>query len=260
MKKILNTLLLSLVFTFVLASRQSTPAIASSKHTTRAQINAARTRIIQATEILDDQFTKNIARNNYNEAQMKRFIVKKVKASLPEHYQSRSQKISETIISQSNLYSMDPLFIVALIENESKFNPKALGQFGEQGLMQIKPSTATWIAKKYHLATGKQYSLYNPTHNIKFGVAYLDYLRQKYHRSGKFYIEAYNLGPQRMNDFMKRHETRITYHHLVRNHYLALYAQIEQSNADDKTVSERYPRIARVKARVKAGIKRLFWA
>ena len=151
---------------------------------------------------------------------------------------------------------MDPLFVVALIENESKFNPKALGQFGEEGLMQIKPSTATWIAKKYHLATGKQYSLYNPTHNIKFGVAYLDYLRTKYHRSGKFYIEAYNLGPQRMNEFMKRHEVRSTYHHQVRSHYLALYEQIEKASTQDLGLMERYPRIALMKAK----IKQLLWA
>ncbi len=256
MKKFMNTLILAVVFTFVLASRQSTPALASSKHYGRAKINAIRTRIIQATEILDDQFTKNIARNNYNDAQIKNFIVKKVKASLPDIYQPRSQKIAETIISQSNLYSMDPLFVVALIENESKFNPKALGQFGEEGLMQIKPSTATWIAKKYHLAIGKQYSLYNPTHNIKFGVAYIDYLRKKYHRSGKFYIEAYNLGPQRMNEFMKRHEVRITYHHQVRSHYLALYEQIEKSSTQDLSLMERYPRIARMKAK----LKQLLWA
>lgn len=252
----MNTLILAFVLTFALASRQSTPAFASSRHDSRVKIDQARTRIIQATEILDDQFTKNIARNNYDEAQVKRFIVKKVKASLPTQYKPSSQKIAETLISQSNLYSMDPLFVVALIENESKFDPKALGQFGEEGLMQIKPSTASWIAKKYHLATGKQYSLYNPTHNIKFGVAYLDYLRKKYHRSGKFYIEAYNLGPQRMNEFMRRHEARITYHHLVRTHYLALYEQIEQSAAEDMRLRVRYPRIALMKAK----FRQLFWA
>ena len=219
------------------------------------KINAVRTRIIQATEILDDHFTETIARNNYNDSQIKNFIFKKVKSSLPERYRARSMRISETLISQANLYNMDPMFVVALIENESKFNPKALGQFGEQGLMQIKPTTAKWIAKKYNLAWGKQYSLYNPVQNLKFGVAYLDYLRKKFHGSGQFYVEAYNMGPQRMHDVMKRHESRKTYQHLVQSHYIALYEQIEKSALENPNL-ERYPRLARMRAK----IKQLLWA
>ncbi len=255
MKKIISTLFLSLVFTLVLLNRQSSPALAQSKSLNRHKISASRTRIIQATEILDDHFTENIARNNYNELQIKNFIVKKVKASLPERYQSRSHKISDTLVAQATLYNMDPLFLVALIENESKFNPKALGQHGEQGLMQIKPSTAKWIAQKYQLAWSKQYSLYNPIQNIKFGVAYLDYLRKKFNGSGQFYVEAYNLGPQRMHEVMKRHVVRKTYQHLVRANYLVLYEQIEQSTIENRRL-ERHPRLAKMRAK----IKQFLWA
>ncbi len=254
MKKFTNTMILALVMTLMMASRQSTPAQASTKHIGHSKISASRVRIMQATEILDDQFSETIARNNYTESQVKNFISKKVKASLPEKYQAHSQKITETLISQSNLYSMDPLFVVALIENESKFNPKALGHFGEQGLMQIKPSTAKWLAKKYKLAWGTHYSLYNPIQNLKFGVAYLDYLRKKFHGSGQFYVEAYNMGPQRTYDALKRHEVRKTYQHQVQAHYIALYEQIEISRIEGLSL-ERHPRLARMRAK----LKRYLW-
>lgn len=255
MRRLLKTSILTLVLSLALVGRQSTPALASSKTISHSKLNATRTRIMQATEILDDQFTESIARNNYSENQMKSFIHNKLKDSLPQKYQSRVLKISESLISQANLYNMDPLFIVALIENESQFNPQALGRHGEQGLMQVKPSTAKWIAKKYKLAWGKQYSLYHPIQNLKFGVAYLDYLRKKFNGSGQFYIEAYNMGPQRMNAAIKRHIVRKTYQHQIQSHYLVLYEEIEKTCLENRNL-ERHPRLAKMRAK----IKQFFWA
>ncbi len=251
MKNMINSLALAVVFAFVLICKQSTPAQASNSPLLRPKVSAVRVRIMQATEILDSEFSESIARNNYNEAEIKAFIIQKTKASLPAKYQKRSQKISETIISQSNLYNMDPLFIVALIENESQFNPKALGHFGEQGLMQIKPSTARWIAHKYHLTWRKKYSLYNPIHNVKYGIAYLDYLRKKFHQSGQIYVEAYNAGPQRMYDHMKRHEELNNYLHIVQQHYLALYDQIEKQSLIRKEQHQNDKFFARFRAKIK---------
>ncbi len=256
MKNLMKSLVLASVFATVLVCKQSTPAAASNSPILRPQLNAGRVRIMQATEIIDSEFSPAIAQNNYNDAEIKSFIIQKTKASLPFKYQKRSAKISETIISQANLYNMDPLFIVALIERESRFNPKALGRFGEQGLMQIKPSTAHWIAKKYKLSWNKSHSLYNPVHNIKFGAAYLDYLRQKFHKSGHIYVEAYNMGPQRMYDHLKNHEGITTYHKAVQQHYLAIYEQIEVAT------QARNERIAHGKffSRFRAKIKQLLSA
>ena len=74
MRRLLKTSILTLVLSLALVGRQSTPALASSKTISHSKLNATRTRIMQATEILDDQFTESIARNNYSENQMKLFI------------------------------------------------------------------------------------------------------------------------------------------------------------------------------------------
>jgi soluble lytic murein transglycosylase len=256
MKNFMNSIVLVTVFATVLICKQSTPANASISPLLRPKLNSGRVRIMQTTEIIDSEFTASMSQNSYSDAEIKAFIISKTKSSLPIQFQPRSKKISETIISQANLYNMDPLLILALIENESRFNPKALGRFGEQGLMQIKPSTARWIAQKYKLSWSKKYSLYNPIHNIKFGVAYLDYLRNKFHKSGRIYVEAYNMGPQRMYEHLKNHEDIQTYLKAIQQHYLAIYEQVEVST------QARNERIAKAKffARFRAKIRQILSA
>ena len=56
----------------------------------------------------------------------------------------------------------------AVITIESRYNPRARGQAGEVGLMQIKPSTARAIGYK-----GSIKALYDPDTNLKWGMKYL---------------------------------------------------------------------------------------
>jgi soluble lytic murein transglycosylase-like protein len=56
----------------------------------------------------------------------------------------------------------------AVVQIESKFNPRVTGRAGEIGLMQIKLQSAR--AMGY---TGSRAGLYDPETNIKFGMKYL---------------------------------------------------------------------------------------
>src|SRR5215831_6670463 len=46
-------------------------------------------------------------------------------------------------------HHVDPLLLLAVIEQESKFDPRASGRHGSVGLMQIKPFVARDIAKRH---------------------------------------------------------------------------------------------------------------
>ncbi len=56
----------------------------------------------------------------------------------------------------------------AIVRVESNYNPKARGQAGEVGLMQIKLGTARMMGYR-----GSRKDLYDPETNIKYGMKYL---------------------------------------------------------------------------------------
>jgi len=88
--------------------------------------------------------------------------------------------------------------VLAVIQTESQFNAYAKGTAGEIGLMQIKPSTAQWIAKKYNLPWGGASTLYDPIVNIKMGITYFAHLRSEFESRAHHYIPAYNMGPKNL--------------------------------------------------------------
>jgi soluble lytic murein transglycosylase-like protein len=61
----------------------------------------------------------------------------------------------------------------AVVKHESGFNPKATGQAGEIGLMQIKLSTARGMGYR-----GSAKALYDPATNLQWGMKYLGKARK----------------------------------------------------------------------------------
>ena len=82
---------------------------------------------------------------------------------------------------------------------KSRFNTKAKGRHGEIGLVQIKPDTAVWMAKKLGLRAPSAQELWNPDRNLRWGLAYLSYLQKRYSKDGLVFLDAYNMGVARMN-------------------------------------------------------------
>lgn len=115
--------------------------------------------------------------------------------SVPAKHQKSAEKIAKAILAESKKHGIDPVFIASIIKTESSFNPSAKGSAGEIGLMQIKPKTAEYIAKKFNIPFAGEKTLYNPEKNIRIGAAYLNYLRGKFENKPKRYISAYNSGP-----------------------------------------------------------------
>ena len=88
---------------------------------------------------------------------------------------------------------LDPAFLAAVIETESKFDPNARSSAGAIGLMQLTPATAKGIALNTHGSKFRLSDLTNPDINVRYGTWYLRRLLDKYHDE-RLALAAYNAG------------------------------------------------------------------
>jgi soluble lytic murein transglycosylase len=88
---------------------------------------------------------------------------------------------------------LDPALIAAVIYAETKFDPRP-SSAGAEGLMQILPATAYYLA---HLSGGISFTasdLADPSVNVAYGSYYLRYLLNHYGGNEMLAVAAYNGG------------------------------------------------------------------
>jgi soluble lytic murein transglycosylase len=118
---------------------------------------------------------------------------------------------------------------MSIIDHESGFNPTIKGSHGEIGLMQIKPETAEWNAKKYDLKWKGEKSLYDPSTNVIYGTAFIDYLRERFREHGRLYLAAYNMGVTNVNRALGHDVWPKDYPQKVMQHYVKFYAELRKA-------------------------------
>jgi soluble lytic murein transglycosylase len=98
---------------------------------------------------------------------------------------------------------LDPALIAAVIYAETKFDPRPSAA-GAEGLMQILPATAYFIAG---LSGGSQFTasdLATPSVNVAYGSYYLRYLLDHYNGSEMLAVAAYNAGMSNVDAWLSR--------------------------------------------------------
>ena len=88
---------------------------------------------------------------------------------------------------------LPPAYVAAVILAESSYRPEAVSQVNAQGLMQILPSTAEWIAGKFD-ETYTEGCLFDPETNIRYGCWYLGFLMRRYDGDMRCSSAAYHAG------------------------------------------------------------------
>jgi membrane-bound lytic murein transglycosylase C len=133
---------------------------------------------------------------------------------VPNFIMLRATKLRPSVEIWAKKYNLDPAFILAIIRQESSFNPNAISSAGAIGLMQIMPKFAGLEVMK--AVTGKDVVptydlLVDSTQNIMFGTTYLQLLRDDYFKDIKdvekrtFLMTAsYNWGPHRIKTAIKK--------------------------------------------------------
>ncbi len=157
----------------------------------------------------------------------RQFIYSVLETNLPETYREMAPQIAHTLIVEANRYNLDPIFLLAVIKTESRFNPRARGRHGDAGLMQILPNTGNWIAKRLKIAT--PVDLNNPIINIQIGAAHFANLRKHFDGVGSRYLAAYNMGTRNVHRLLQQEVEPTTYANRVIGNYRQLYTEFAAS-------------------------------
>ncbi|MGZ3721933.1 MAG: lytic transglycosylase domain-containing protein [Bdellovibrionales bacterium] len=152
---------------------------------------------------------------------MRGLILALVKQSVPSKYEDKSFEIARAVIVEANHHRMDPLFLLAVIATESRFNLDARGTHGEIGLMQVLPVTAKWLAPQAGLRA--DFDLREPAVNIRLGATYLARLRATFKHRGNRYIAAYNMGVTNVYRLLKVKTEPNVYPARVLGNYSQIY-------------------------------------
>lgn len=99
----------------------------------------------------------------------------------------------DIIRQQAREKGIDPSLIAAVIYTETHFVPRP-SKAGAQGLMQITPQTAEFIAGRSGGTAFEQADLASPQINIAYGTYYLRYLLRRFDANVAFGLAAYNGG------------------------------------------------------------------
>jgi soluble lytic murein transglycosylase len=99
----------------------------------------------------------------------------------------------DIIRQQAQDKDLDPALIAAVIYEETRFQPRT-SPAGAEGLMQITPETASFIAERSGATSFRLADLADPQINISYGSFYLRHLIDRYGGDERLAIAAYNAG------------------------------------------------------------------
>ena len=99
-------------------------------------------------------------------------------------YEADSLPVAEEV----TYFNVPVSLVIAMIDQESKFNPEVVSKTGDYGLMQINTINHEWLAEEYRTA-----DMLNPYQNVFCGIKVIGSYIQNYNDYG-LALMAYNMG------------------------------------------------------------------
>jgi soluble lytic murein transglycosylase-like protein len=102
------------------------------------------------------------------------------------------------IAEDAKNYDVDPALVLAIMREESRFNPRAKSQAAARGLLQFIITTARDIGRDIGLVDVDPEDLYDPRVIIRLGAKYMSELGEKFDGNHYRVTAAYNAGPKQV--------------------------------------------------------------
>jgi soluble lytic murein transglycosylase-like protein len=107
------------------------------------------------------------------------------------------KRVANELARAEDEHGLDPLLLLAVIDQESRYDPAARGPKGALGLMQVRPFVAKEVAGRLGIPWEGPATLADPALNVRIGAAYLAEMRRMYAEE-RLALAAYNMGPYRV--------------------------------------------------------------
>ncbi|KAF0134826.1 MAG: hypothetical protein FD145_394 [Candidatus Saganbacteria bacterium] len=199
--------------------RNSLP-VAVEKYDILVELGLSEYAAIEGKEILDDENDKTPAQITMGkilqnagefrtpikltEAKVKSAIIGGVPDKLPLEMWQLAYPLGfwQKVFRYSKANNVDPYLTLAVIREESRFNPRALSSSRAHGLMQIIPSTGKLLAKEMGIEDYRRSKMYNSETNIMMGTYYLKSLIDRFKGNIALALAGYNGGPSRVKKWV----------------------------------------------------------
>jgi soluble lytic murein transglycosylase-like protein len=107
-------------------------------------------------------------------------------------------QVARTVVGEAHRHKLEPSLVMAVMHVESRYYNFAVSPVGAIGLMQVMPETGEELASRLGIRWLGPQTLFEPTTNVRLGVAYLRELSDRY-GSLSTALAAYNWGPGRID-------------------------------------------------------------
>ncbi len=103
-------------------------------------------------------------------------------------------------------YTLDQALMFAVIRQESEFKSWARSHAGARGIMQVMPSTASYISRDRSLRFGSRIKLDDPYYNMALGQQYIHSMMSDNFAKGDLFktLTAYNAGPGNLRKWERK--------------------------------------------------------
>ena len=103
----------------------------------------------------------------------------------------------DAVASAARATGVSEAFIYGIIRQESRFAAQIQSWAGANGLMQLMPATAHWVAHKIGMDDYARDRIADTATNVTLGASYLGMLLQRFDGSEALAAAGYNAGPGR---------------------------------------------------------------
>jgi soluble lytic murein transglycosylase len=103
----------------------------------------------------------------------------------------------EELTRHTQVVGIDENWVYGLIRQESRFAANARSDVGAQGLMQLMPTTARYVARRVGMSEYTPARINEPNINLRLGVHYLRLVADDLDGNPVLASAAYNAGPSR---------------------------------------------------------------